>query len=94
MTTITNIPSFEIVQGWNVADVINFLESNNGYFSLNNTELGNIENSGFNGPALLDTNKDELVKDVGLRLGPAKNVARIVAQINDQIFITRSYGLP
>jgi len=84
MTTITNIPSFEIAQGWSVADVRNFLESNNDYFSLNNTELGNIENSGFNGPAFLDTNKDELVKDVGLRLGPAKNVARIVAQINDQ----------
>ncbi|PKY60034.1 hypothetical protein RhiirA4_517042 [Rhizophagus irregularis] len=43
-----------------------------------------VRNSGFNGPALLDTNKDELVKGVGLRLGPAKNVARIVAQINDQ----------
>ena len=78
MTTITNIPSFEIAQGWSVADVRNFLESNNDYFSLNNTELGNIENSGFNGPAFLDTNKDELVKDVDLRLGPAKNVARFV----------------
>ncbi|CAB4419319.1 unnamed protein product [Rhizophagus irregularis] len=74
----------EIAQRWSVADVRAFLESNNDYFSLNNTELENIENSGFNGPALLDTNKDELVKDVGLRLGPAKNVARIVAQINDQ----------
>ena len=34
----------------------NFLESNNGYFSPNDTELGNIENSGFNGSAFLDTN--------------------------------------
>ena len=72
------------MEAWSVADVKNFLESNNVHFSLNNAELGKIENSGFNGPAFLDTNKDELVKDVGLRLGPAKNVAKIVAQINDQ----------
>ncbi|CAI2175304.1 17525_t:CDS:1, partial [Funneliformis geosporum] len=72
-----NVPSFESVQGWSVAGVRNFLESNNSYFSLNNTELGNIENSGFNGPAFLYTNKDELVTDVGLRLGPAKNVTKI-----------------
>ena len=47
MTTIT-IPSFETAQGWSVTDVRNFLESNNDYFSLNNIELGNIENSRFN----------------------------------------------
>ncbi|RIA91692.1 hypothetical protein C1645_821721 [Glomus cerebriforme] len=84
MTTITNIPSFKTIKGWSVVDVIKFLESNNDYFFLNDIEFRNIENSGLNGSAFLNTNEDKLVTVIGLRLGPAKNIARIIAQINNQ----------
>ncbi|PKK46568.1 hypothetical protein RhiirC2_803783 [Rhizophagus irregularis] len=82
--------SVETVEGWSVVNVKEFLNSKRDYFSLSDTEIGILEKNGINGRAFLDITKEELLS-LNVRLGPAKNISKFVAQ---QIFITRSYDLP
>ncbi|RGB25083.1 kinase-like domain-containing protein [Rhizophagus diaphanus] len=71
--------SVETVEGWSVVNVKEFLNSKRDYFSLSDTEIGILEKNGINGRAFLDITKEELLS-LNVRLGPAKNISKFVAQ--------------
>ncbi|RIB06214.1 hypothetical protein C2G38_2046960 [Gigaspora rosea] len=83
-TFTTNTLTFEAIQDWTVETVQEFLKFKQRDFSLSEDEIQTFANYSFNGPALLKTNRDILLSFVGLRLGPALNVAAFVENLNNQ----------
>jgi len=75
--------SVKTVEGWSVVNVKDFLNSKREDFSLNDDEIGKFEGNGINGRAFLRYTEEKLLR-IGLRDGPAVNIAEFVAQLNNQ----------
>ncbi|CAG8744620.1 26096_t:CDS:2, partial [Gigaspora rosea] len=71
----TSTLTFEAIQDWTVETVEAFLKFKQKYFSLSDSEIQNFVDCSVNGPALLEVNRADLMSFVGLRYGPALNIA-------------------